>query len=295
MYFIALSMQRLTFVLTAAALISMPARAADLRPGGKLLLTDGVTSVEGAAGGGLASWALIGGRATDAGIGGGAHVTHVRTGSFDLTAYGVKMGLFDRVELSWTRQSFDTRAAGAALGLGRGFTFGQHVLGAKLRLAGDAVYDEAWLPQIAVGVQHKIADKDAILRAVGARRTRDTDLFVSATKVVLHHGLVVAGTARLTRANQFGLLGFGGDRKAGRSLQVEASVGKLLSPRLLVGAEYRSKPDNLAFAQEDDAFDLFAAWAVHRNVNLTLAYADLGDIATVDSQRGVFLSLQGAF
>ena len=189
----------------------------------------------------------------------------------------------------------DTRAAGAALGLGRGFTFGQHVLGAKLRLAGDAVYDEAWLPQIAVGVQHKIADKDAILRAVGARRTRDTDLFVSATKVVLHHGLVVAGTARLTRANQFGLLGFGGDRKAGRSLQVEASVGKLLSPRLLVGAEYRSKPDNLAFAQEDDAFDLFAAWAVHRNVNLTLAYADLGDIATVDSQRGVFLSLQGAF
>ena len=295
MSFIALRMQRLFFALIAAAVISYPVRAANLRPGGKLLLTDGVTSVEGAAGGGLATWALIGGRATDAGIGGGAHLTHVRTGSFDLTAVGVKLGLFDRVELSWSRQSFDTRAAGTALGLGRGFTFGQHVLGAKLRILGDAVYDEAWLPQVTIGVQHKIADEEAIVRAVGARRTRDTDLFVSATKVVLDQGLVVSGTARLTRANQFGLLGFGGDRKAGRSLQVEASIGKLLSPRLLVGAEYRTKPDNLGFAQEDDAFDLFAAWAVHRHVNLTLAYADLGDIATVDGQRGLFLSFQGAF
>lgn len=295
MHFIAPVMHRPVFLLAGVALLALPAHAAELRPGGKLLLTDGVTSVEGAAGGGLASWALIGGRATDAGIGGGAHLTHVRTGSFDLTTYGAKLGLFDRVELSWARQSFDTRAAGAALGLGRGFTFGQHILGAKLRLVGDAVYDAPWLPQITVGVQHKIADRDAVLRAVGARRTRDTDLFVSATKVVLDHGLVVAGSARLTRANQFGLLGFGGDRRGGRSLQVEASVGKLVSSRLLVGAEYRSKPDNLGFAEEDDAIDLFAAWAVHRNINLTLAYADLGDIATIASQRGVFLSLQGAF
>jgi hypothetical protein len=289
------AMHRLLLLLAGATLLSGTAAARELRPGGKLLLTDGVTSVEGAAGGGLATWALIGGRATDAGLGGGGHVTHVRTGDFALTSFGAKLGLFNRVELSWTRQLFDTRAAGAALGLGRGFTFGQNILGAKLRLIGDSVYDAPWLPQIAIGAQHKLADEGAVLRAVGARRRRDTDFFVSATKVVLDRGMVVAATGRLTRANQFGLLGFGGDRRGKRSLQVEASVGKLLSPRVLVGAEYRSKPDNLGFARESDALDLFAAWAVRRQLNVTLAYVDLGDIATVGGQRGVFLSLQGAF
>ena len=77
------------------ALIAAPAAAQDLRAGGKLLLTDAATSVEGAAGGGLASWALIGGRATDAGTGGGAHLTYATTDDFDLTAWGAKFGLFD--------------------------------------------------------------------------------------------------------------------------------------------------------------------------------------------------------
>ncbi|MDQ3139650.1 MAG: DUF3034 family protein, partial [Pseudomonadota bacterium] len=108
----------------AIALSAVPARADDYRGGGKLLLTDGATAIEGSAGAGLATWALIGGRATDAGIGGGGHVTHVALDDFSLTTYGAKIGLFDRVELSYARQRFDTRAAGAALGLGKGFTFG---------------------------------------------------------------------------------------------------------------------------------------------------------------------------
>lgn len=287
-------MKRL-WTLLGLAVLPAAAAASDLRPGGKLFLTDGVTSVEGSSGGGLATWALIGGRATDAGIGGGVHATYVRSGRFDLESYGAKLGLFDRVELSYARQSFDTRSTGALLGLGEDFTFGQHVLGAKLRIAGDAVYGPAWMPQVAVGMQHKIADEGAILRAVGARETRGTDVYLSATKVLLDHGAVIGGSARLTRANQFGLLGFGGDREGDYSLQVEGSIAKLITRRFVVGAEYRSKPNNLGFAREEDAFDLFAAYAVHRNVNLTAAYVDLGSIATFDHQRGVYMSLQGAF
>ena len=55
------------------------------------------------------------------------------------------------------------------------------------------------------------------------------------------------------------------------------------------------KPDNLRFAREDDAYDLFAAWAVTRNVTLTAAYVDLGSIATSRKQRGLFASLQAGF
>ncbi|WP_156680146.1 DUF3034 family protein [Sphingomonas profundi] len=273
-----------------------PAVAGEWRDGGKLLLTGGVTSIEGAAGGGLASWAFIAGNETDAGVGASAHVTQVQLDDFGLTTFGAAVGAFDRVELSYARQRFDTRAAGTALGLGRGYAFSQDVYGAKLRLAGDAVYDQdRLLPQIAIGVQHKRANRGAVIRALGGRSAHGTDFYVAATKVLLARSLVVDATLRLTKANQVGLLGFGGDRHGGYRAQVEGSAGMLLTRRLLVGGEYRSRPNNLRFAREDDAFDLFAAYAVTRNVAVTVAYADLGSIATLKGQRGLYLSLQTSF
>lgn len=279
-----------------AALSVQPVSAGELRGGGKLLLTGGVSSVEGAAGGGLASWAVIAGDETDAGIGGSVHATYVALPDFDLTSYGGAIGFRNRIELSYAHQSFDTRGAGAALGLGRGFTFAQDIFGAKVRLVGDAVYDQdRLLPQISVGMQYKRADKGPIIAAVGGKQSRGTDFYVAATKVILSRSMVVNGTLRFTKANQLGLLGFGGDKKDAYRPQFEGSAGLLLSRRLLVGAEYRTRPDNLGFAKEGDAYDLFAAWAVARHVRLTAAYVDLGDIATVKRQRGAFLSIQGNF
>ena len=277
-------------------IVASPASAGERRAGGKLLLTNGVTSVEGAAGGGLASWAVIAGNETRDGIGGKASATLVALPDFDLTSFGAAIGVNDRLELSYTHHRFDTRAAGAALGLGRGFTFGQDIYGAKLRVIGDAVWEQdRWLPQIAIGVQHKRATRGAIIRAVGGRHDRGTDFYVAATKVVLSRSLVLNATVRATKANQFGLLGFGGDRHDHYRPQIEGSAGVMLSPRLVVGAEVRSKPNNLGFAREQKAVDAFAAWAISRNVSLTGAYVDLGDIATVRRQRGAFLSMQGSF
>ncbi len=273
-----------------------PADAAQRRGGGKLLLTDGVSSVDGAAGGGLATWAVIAGNETEDGIGGTAHATYVALPDFDLSSAGAAIGISDRLELSYAYQRLDTRKAGAALGLGRGFTFGQHIIGAKVRVIGDAVWaQDTMLPQVAVGVQYRIAERAPVLRAVGAAESKSADIYVAATKLWLAQGIVANGTMRLTKANQFGLLGFGGPRGNGRSAQFEGSLAKMLSRKLVVGAEYRTKPDNLGFAQEDDSYDLFAAWAVHRNLSLTAAYVDLGDIATVKAQRGLFLSIQGGF
>ncbi|MDO9490355.1 MAG: DUF3034 family protein [Sphingomonadaceae bacterium] len=283
-------------VAAAVALIAAaPVTATELRSGGKLLLTRGVSAIEGAGGGGLASWALIGGNATRDGIGAQAHATYVTLPDYELWTGGVAVGLFDRVELSFARQSFDTGATGALLGLGRGYTFDQDVFGAKLRLIGDAVYDQdRLLPQIAIGVQHKRNRDGATIRAVGASDDVGTDYYVAATKLLLAQSLVVNTTLRLTDANQLGLLGFGGGGKE-RSVQLEASAGWLASKRLLIGGEYRSKPDNLGFAREGDAFDLFAAYAVNRHLSVTAAYVDLGPIATFNKQRGLYLSLQAAF
>ena len=283
-------------VAASAALGSGSARAGDLRNEGKLLLTDGVSSVEGAAGGGLASWAVIAGGETEDGVGVRVHGTRVSTSNFDLTSGGVSVGVFNRVEISYARQAFDTGRAGGALGLGRGFTFDQDVVGAKVRLFGDLVYDQdRWTPQVAIGAQYKSNDEPAIVRAVGARRDTGVDVYVAASKLFLAQSLLLSGTVRATQANQFGILGFGGDRHDGYSAQFEGSAAWLVTRRLVVGAEYRTKPDNLRFAREDDAYDIFGAYAFTKNLSLTLAYVDLGSIATFDSQRGAYLSLQAGF
>src|SRR3954471_16633374 len=126
----------------STSILPQSAMAEEWRDGGKLLLTGGVTNIEGAAGGGLATWAVIAGDETEAGGGGTAHATYIALPDFDLTSYGAAIGFRNRIELSYARQRFDTRSVGAMLGLGHGFAFAQDVFGAKLRLIGDAVYDQ---------------------------------------------------------------------------------------------------------------------------------------------------------
>jgi hypothetical protein len=161
---------------------------------------------------------------------------------------------------------------------------------------GDAIYDQnSWVPQVAVGVQHKSNDQGAIIAAVGGKDDEGTDVYVAASKLFLAESVLVSGAVRWTRANQTGLLGYGGDRNDDMKPQFEGSVGWLASRNLVVGAEYRTKPDNLGFAAEDDWYDVYAAYALNKHVSLTAAWADLGSIATVDDQRGVYLSLQLGF
>ena len=281
----------------AALALAAPcaAREAITFDSGKLILTNGITTIEGSGGGGLATWATISGMGTNRAVGLSAHVTGVELPDFRLDTHGLAIGIHDRIELSYARQNFNTRHVGALLGLGEGFQFNQDVFAAKLRLAGDLVYGPALLPQISVGIEHKRNLDGAVVRAVGARASVGTDFTVSATKLFLGASVLANATVRVTKANQFGLLGFGGDKHAGRSVQFEGSLGWMLSPRLVVGGEWRTRPDNLGIAREDDAKDLFAAWALSRHVTMTAAYVDVGSVATFANQRGGLLSLQLAY
>lgn len=268
----------------------------DTRSGGKLLLTGGVSTIEGSGGGGIATWATVTGYGEEDGIGANAHVTFVALPDYRFRSAGIAVGLWDRVEVSAARQELDTGESGALLGLGEGFTFTQDVIGVKLRLTGDAVYDQdAWIPQIAVGAQHKRNDQGAVIAAIGGQDDQGTEFYVVASKLFLAQSVLVSGAVRVTNANQTGLLGFGGDTNDDRQGQFEGSIGWLLRRNVMVGAEYRTKPDNLSFASEEDWFDVYAAWAINKHLSLTLAWADLGSIATFDDQRGFYLSLQSGF
>jgi hypothetical protein len=261
---------------------------------GKLLATGGVSTVDGSGGGGIATWALISGYGTRDGVGLNAHFTYMNLPDYSLWSPGVALDLFDRAEISYAHQTFDTEHVGAALGLGEGYKFDQDIVGAKIKVIGDAVYDQdSWLPQIAIGAQYKHADRGAIIHAIGGKSDDGVDYYVAATKLFLAESLLVDATVRETKANQWGLLGFGGDKNDSYSTEFEGSAAYLISRKFAVGAEVRTKPDNLGIAKEDDAWDVFAAYFLNKNLSVTLAYADLGNIVIKDHQQGVYLSLQG--
>ena len=268
-----------------ALAVTLPVNAGD-----RLEWTGAISEVEGAAGGGLVPWALIGGLGTNTQVGASAFVTHVSTQDFALAAAGAGVDVDDRVEISVARQRFD---AGSVIS---GLTLGQDILGIKVRLAGDAVFDaDTWLPQIALGAQWKrTLDFEQIPRALGAAHGEDVDFYVAATKVYFAaidgRNLVLDLTLRRTRANQFGLLGFGGPG-AGYTLAPETSAALWLNDDWLLGAEYRDKPHNLGPLRESGAADVFLAWAPLKNLSFTAAWTDLGPIAGKPVQRGVYVSL----
>ena len=260
----------------------------------KLLLTNAVSAVDGASGGGISNWATIAGRQETRGVGVQAHVTAVLLPDFFYQSHGVALGIADRIELSYARQNFDTQDVGAALGIGQGYMLNQDVFGAKVRLFGDVVYGNTMVPQVAVGAQYKRSLDGAVASAVGAAHDEGVDVTLSATKLFLSQSVLVNTTARLTKANQNGLLGFGSVSDDSYAVQFEGAVAYQLSRRFVLGTEFRTKPDNLGLG-EGDWFDVFAAYAPSDNLTVTAAYADLGSIATFTGQRGAFLQAQVAF
>lgn len=262
---------------------------------GKLFATGGVSSVDGAGGGGLAPWALITGYGTENQIGGSAFATIVNLDDYRLTSTGAAIGLYDRVELSFAQHRFDTRAIGAALGLGAGYTFKQDIFGVKVKVIGDAIYDQdRWLPQIAIGVQHKKSGNGNVLTALGIPHDSGTDVYVNATKLFIDQRLLMSAGVRFTKANQIGILGFGGPLNDKIKPEFEGSLAFLLRRNLAVGVEARTKRDNLGF-KEGAAYDAFVAWFPTKNASLTLAYVDLGRIVIPGKQRGLYASLQLSF
>ncbi len=321
--------------------------------GGKLLGTGGVTQFEGAGGGGLTPWALITGMGTEDEIGGSAHFTYLDIDNYALSSYGVGVGFFNRLELSLARQQLDVdqaiveSTAGALVGglepiLGApgpldaaSTSIEMDIIGAKLRLFGDAVFDQArFMPQVSLGVQHK-RNRDfgsgvtvpylgdvGIPALLGARSASGTDYYLSATKVFLGvpagRNLLLNGTLRATRANAYGLLGFGRevvnpldgellDRDDSYELEYEMTAALFVHPNIVIGAEYRTQTDRLSnqpilgllgapdLARENDVYDVFVAWLPNKHFSVTAAWVNLGNLPFQESSNAAYLSVQASY
>jgi hypothetical protein len=288
-------------IATFSVISSLPLLAQAAPDLGKLTATGGVSQLEGAGGGGLTPWALITGYGSRDSWGGNVHVTSVRTQDYALDTAGIALGIKDRVELSLARQRF--RGSLAPLDQLR---IDQDIAGIKLKLHGDAVVDQdlSW-PQVSAGIMVKrnrgIGGLGALgvtsVAQLGARDDHGVDYYIAATKLVLDHSLLVNGTVRATKANQMGLLGFGGDRRDRYQPMLEVSAAYLFSRKLVAGIEYRQKPHNLSLDEEKDAADVFVAWFPSKQLSVTAAYATLGDITVFNPtrQRGLYVSVQTGF
>lgn len=253
---------------------------------GKLLATAGLSQIEGAGGGGIVPWATLSGYDSQDQISVSVALSQVDLEDYRLNVQAVSASFYDKFELSLGHQRFDLKTLGGDIKM--------NIVGAKYKLYGDAVYSE--LPQISVGVQHKILEDKAIANALGAEKTSGTDIYIAATKIhlgaIAGYNAVWNVTARATKANELGILGFGGQGNDNYELMLEASAGILFSRHLAVGVEYRQKPDNLGL-KEDDWVDFFVTYIPSKSVSITAAYTKLGTIAGAPDQNGLYFSING--
>lgn len=134
------------------------------------------------------------------------------------------------------------------------------------------------------------------LTAIGYQNCWGVDLDVTLSKTLpdlLWWPLLVHANLRLTRAAQIGLLGFCDHYSA----HLEAAASLVLRPNLLVGAEFRQKPDpyhSLSSSlpgfsmREDDSWDLNIAWNPIPRLTLAAAYLCYGNAANHKRDYCVF-------
>ncbi|GGD58148.1 DUF3034 family protein [Lacimicrobium alkaliphilum] len=293
-----------------------------LATGSSLVATGGITSFEGTAGGGITPWAMIAGYGSKEEIHGTGALQQLDLGEYQLRTVGAAIGFYDRVELSVQRQNLKVESGivsnvfnlltDGAVNTAPGTDIEQDIIGLKVKVFGDAVFDQnsPW-PQVSVGAQYKknrdfdtslpLSDGSVPLpdtgvpQLLGATEDAGTDFYVSASKLWLGgawgNNVLANVTARMTKANTFGLLGFESAADDGYELEWEGSVALLPSPSTAVGIEWRTQTNRLGgLAEEKTVTDLFIAYFPNKHWSLTAAYVDLGNLPFDQKASGLYLS-----
>jgi hypothetical protein len=332
----------------AIALLGLLGSGAAAAQDSRLLATSGVAEVGGSTGGGIVPWAVISGYDTGDEIGAAANGTYVVVPNYSLTSLGVSVGIHDRFEVSLAHEVLNVNlgalsdlgvlgnqagglgvvpVANPVINLGNQ-TITMNVVGVKARLFGDLLYTP--YPQVSVGVKFKQNENFnsnfsglgpiGIPKFLGANSASGVDFYIAATKAfingIFHRVTLVDLTARATKANAMGLLGFGTNAGNGIAtplgtrnnnsyhFELEGSAAVFLRPDVALGGEFRQQPGNMKYPVNASATeigspgtmtDLFLAYFPNKSLSITAAYADLGQLPFQDSNKGFYLSLNTTF
>jgi len=258
-----------------------------------------ITDVDGQAGGGLVPWALLSSGPTVA-------ISHLSTQNLGVNILAANTSFANRVEVSYAHSMLDV--TGSALGNNNIDAVDNFGLKVKLNDMGDS------MPQFALGMVYKKASGNLVDNVLTTSAygidSSSTDVYGAASKIVNVGGknVLLNGVLRATKANQMGLLGFGGGStagaKTGYSLEPEVSVEMFAADNVVFGAEYRAQPNNSVAAtnavlHQNSAYDLNVVYVANKNLTLTAAYANLGQVAPglvgSNKQNGMFVQAQVSF
>lgn len=257
-----------------------------------------ITNIDGQAGGGLVPWALLSSGPTVA-------ITHLGTPNLSINSVAVNTSFANMVEVSYAHNMLNV--TGSTLPAYANIDNVDN-LGLKVKLndMGDS------MPQFALGLVYKQASgnlADFLKTAAGIDKS-GTDVYAAASKIVNIGGKTVLlnGVLRASKANQLGLLGFGGGTtvgaKTGYSVKPELSVEVFAAENVIVGAEYRAQPSNgvtgtEGIVHQNAAYDFHIVYVANKNFTLTAAYTNLGQVAPAftgsNKQNGMLLQGQVNF
>ena len=258
-----------------------------------------ITNIDGQAGGGLVPWALLSSGPTVA-------ITHLGTSNLDINSVAVNTSFANMVEVSYARNMLNV--ASPALSAANSTTDNVDNLGLKVKL--NDMSDS--MPQFALGLVYKNASGNLanyLNTNLGINKS-STDVYAAASKIVNIGGknVLLNGVLRATKADQMGLLGFGGGTTAGAktsySIVPELSAEIFVADNVILGAEYRAQPSNGVAGtdgvlHQNAAYDLNIVYVASKNFTLTAAYANLGQVApgvtNTGKQNGMLLQGQVNF
>jgi hypothetical protein len=211
-----------------------------------------------------------------------------------LEAYTMTETLWGRLELGYSLERFDLGDLPWDLETATGIDIHEdsvdlHNLNARVLLLKEGDFGQSWLPALTLGVHYKqnsnIEDIDrrllGTLESAGIKDEDGVDVTLYATRLItsLARPLLINVGLRSTEAAHTGLLGFTDDRKT----VFEANFGVLVLDNLVIGGEYRQKPDEYTripglIEDEDDWWDVFVTYVVNDHMTVSAAYAHLGDV-----------------
>ena len=227
---------------------------------------------------------LPSGGVTYANIGHGRH----------LEAFTVSETLWGRLELGYALNHFDLgdlpRDIRAATGVNTiNDSVYMHNFNARLQLLKEGDFKKSWMPALTLGLHYKKnEDTDVIDRRlggafsdIGIKDNDGVDVTLFASKMIksLPRPLMINAGVRSTEAAQMGLLGFTEERET----VFEGNFGILALDNLVIGGEYRQKPDEYdkiprLIAEEDDWWDGYITYITNDHLTMSVAYIHFGDL-----------------
>lgn len=211
-----------------------------------------------------------------------------------LEAFTVSETLWGRFELAYALNHFDLGDLPGDIRVATSIntiedSVYMHNFNARLQLLKEGDFKKSWMPALTLGLHYKnnndsnVIDKrlGGAFRDIGIKDDDGVDVTLYASKMItfLPRPLMINAGVRSTEAAQIGLLGFTEDRET----VFEGNFGVLALDNLVIGGEYRQKPDEYnkipgLIAKEDDWWDGYITYIANDHLTMSVAYIHFGDL-----------------